>query len=545
MTLLCNFGLRGLYLTVFLLLNIVASEAQGNYFIRVHLKDKGQNTGIYSPSDLLSEKAIARRQKAGIKYPDYHDIPVNREYISSISSHGFVIHCTSKWMNTILVRTDNLQNLDMLADLPFVSSVRLVKTPVSKKKTDNKLDFEKLRTSDFPYDLPIRMINGNILHSSGFDGSNILIAVLDGGFINADIIESLDNLRSRNGIRYTYDFVGNDNNVYESSDHGTAVLSVLAGSLPGYIEGTAPGADFLLFRTEDVSTEFPCEEDFWAAGAEFADSAGADIISSSLGYFTFDDPDMDYSQDNLDGNTAFVTQVADIAASKGIAVFSSAGNERNNTWQKIIFPSDGDSVAAIGAVDGNRLISSFSSSGPSSDGRIKPDFAAMGVAVPLQTVPGVTFNGNGTSFSCPVMSGMAACLMQAVPEANSIQIIEAIKAGSDRYQNPDDLYGYGIPDMAKTAAWLRELFIITPDQPVIAAPNPFSGNLNIIFQTDPGPIEFEIYSLTGKLIEEKEIPAFSGRILFLDELQNKEQGFYLLKIISEEETWVLRIIKTR
>ena len=213
------------------------------------------------------------------------------------------------------------------------------------------------------------MINGYPIHDSGYDGKNVLIAVLDGGFMNADQISSLNGLRNRNGIKATYDFVKKNKTVYNSSTHGTAVLSVLAGNLPGLIEGTAPGADYLLLKTEDVESEFPCEEDFWAAGAEYADSAGADIISSSLGYFNFDDSTLNYKYSDLDGKTAFVTRVADIAASKGILVVNSAGNERNSFWKRIIFPSDGDSVIAVGAVDGNNTISSFSSAGPSADGQ--------------------------------------------------------------------------------------------------------------------------------------------------------------------------------
>ena len=208
---------------------------------------------------------------------------------------------------------------------------KLLKTPGKKNNFNDKLDF-KIEQADLPpFDRPVTMVNGNPLHNSGYDGKNILIAVLDGGFINADQISSLNGLRNRNGIKTTYDFVKKNNSVYNSSSHGTAVLSVLAGKITGQIEGTAPGADYLLLKTEDVESEFPCEEDFWAAGAEFADSSGADIISSSLGYFNFDDPTLNYKYSDLDGNTAFVTRVADIAASKGILVVNSAGNERTQS----------------------------------------------------------------------------------------------------------------------------------------------------------------------------------------------------------------------
>jgi serine protease AprX len=323
------------------------------YYYRVYLKDKGEViSDKYSATDLLSSKAINRRIKAGIMVPDFRDLPVNKNYLNKISQSGLKLHTTSKWMNTALFKSQSEFDIRTLFSLPFVRDVRIVKTPVRSKGWNDKLGFNIQMSDAIPFDRPLTMIHGSSMHYSGYDGENILIAVLDGGYLNADIISSLKDLRTRKGIKRTYDFVTNSESVYNSSAHGTAVLSVLAGSITGQIEGTAPGADYLLFKTEDIESEFPCEEDFWAAGAEFADSIGADIISSSLGYYNFDDPTLNYKNSDLDGNTSFITKVADIAASKGILVVNSAGNERNKDWKKIIFPADGDSVLATGAVDG-------------------------------------------------------------------------------------------------------------------------------------------------------------------------------------------------
>ena len=331
-----------------------------SYYYRVYLKDKGENIiSNFTPSDLLSSKAIDRRQKAGITVLDFRDLPVWSGYLNKISLAGFKLHCTSKWMNTALFKTQSKEDINILLDLPFVSDVKIVKIPGTKSSFSDKLYFQTEQTGFPPFDRPVTMVNGSLLQNSGFDGKNILIAVLDGGFMNADKITSLNALRSRTGIKSTHDFVNNSNFVFDASTHGTAVLSILAGKIPDLIVGTAPGAEYLLLKTEDVRSEFPCEEDFWAAGAEFADSSGADIISSSLGYFNFDDPTLNYKYSDLDGNTAFITRVADIAASKGILVVNSAGNERNGNWKRIIFPSDGDSVLAAGAVDGNNNISVF------------------------------------------------------------------------------------------------------------------------------------------------------------------------------------------
>jgi hypothetical protein len=514
------------------------------YFYRVYLRDKGDNvTSKYSASDLLSSRALVRRQKAGIQVPDIRDLPVDRSYLNQISLLGLKLHSTSKWMNTALFKSQSAFNIKILLSLPFVSDIKPVKTPGKKNSYNNKLNFQVIQ-SDLPsFDLPITMINGYQLHVSGYDGKDVLIAILDGGFINADNISSLTGLRLRNGVKTTYDFVKNNKSVYNSSAHGTAVLSVLAGKVPGQIEGTAPGADFLLLKTEDVESEFPCEEDFWAAGAEFADSAGADIISSSLGYFNFDDPTLNYKYSDLDGNTAFVTRVADIAASKGILVVNSAGNERNTAWKRIIFPSDGDSVVAVGAVDGNKIISDFSSAGPSADGRIKPDNVAMGVSVPVQTSDSSIGRSSGTSFSCPILSGMAACLMQAVPRALNSDIIGALHSSADRYNYPDSLYGYGIPDILLVLTKLQNLFLKIPEKGIIVSPNPTTGNFEIIFPSPPEKVTIELISMTGKLIFRQDFTSYAGRSLIISELQHKAQGVYFLRVINGSEKNVLKIIK--
>jgi subtilisin family serine protease len=526
--------------------NLHAQEPVYAYFYRVYLKDKGDNAiNKYSATDLISTRSLERRQKAGIQSPDLTDLPVFKGYLDQISLLGLKLHTTSKWMNTALFKSQHAFDVKILLGLSFVSDVKVVKSPGKKSKYSDKLDFTT-EASDFPaFDRPITMINGYPMHDSGYDGKNILIAILDGGFINGDNISSLNDLRLRNGIKTTYDFVKMNKSVYNSSAHGTAVLSVLAGKVTGQIEGSAPGADFLLLKTEDVESEFPCEEDFWAAGAEFADSSGADIISSSLGYFNFDDSTLNYKYSDLDGNTAFVTMVADIAASKGILVVNSAGNERNQDWKRIIFPSDGRSVVAVGAVDGNNIISSFSSAGPSVDGRIKPDNVAMGVSVPVQTSENTIGRSNGTSFSCPVLSGMAACLLQAFPRALNSDIIQVLHSCADRYYSPDSLYGYGIPNISLALTQLQNIYIKLPDKGVIASPNPTTGKFEVIFHSPPEKITIELISLTGKLIYKKDFADFAGRTIEITELQNMTQGLYLLRVKTGSEMNVLKIIKLK
>jgi len=535
------------FLTTFLLTGNIILHGQiteYQYYYRIYFSNKGDYTpDNIDPRDLLSERAILRREKANIAVPDIKDIPVFPDYLRQIRSMGLTLHCTSKWMNTALFKSRESFDMTGILNLPFVTEVKTVRKPPGKGSQINKFETSASQVTITPYNRPIVMLNGDPVQSSGFDGRGIIIAVLDAGFVYANSIPSLNSLRARKGIKSTWDFVQQREDVYGSHYHGTAVLSVLAGRTEGIIQGTAPGADFILLRTEDSGSEFPVEEDFWVAGAEYADSAGADIISSSLGYYYFDDPSMNYSFSSMDGNTAFVTRAADIAASKGILVAASAGNERNKSWKRIIAPSDGDSVICVGAVDAVNNISSFSSAGPSYDRRIKPDVVTMGVNVTVQVDVSSVTTMNGTSFSCPVLSGLTACLMQAVPEALNTEIIEAIHLSSNKYNYPDSLYGYGIPDMRKALTILQDLHLAVPDDPFIAWPNPTKGNIEITFREEPGWISVEISSYTGLKIFRKDIGEYAGRKLTIDALSNKPGGMYIIRLTTANGTFSRKIIK--
>ncbi|MCU0455335.1 MAG: S8 family peptidase [Bacteroidales bacterium] len=513
------------------------------YFYRVYFTDKGANSlSHFSAEQLLSPRAIERRQKSGIAVPDYRDLPVFGEYIEQVSALGFRFHCASKWMNTALFKTMNPANTAPVKALPFVAEVKLVRNNIVKGGDEDKFGY-MLTEEITPYDRPITMVNGYPLHRSGFDGSGILIAVLDAGFMYADRALSLAALRSRNGIKDTYDFVKKSPVVCAYHTHGLSVLSVLAGQISGVITGTAPAADYILLRSEDASTETPAEEDFWIAAAEYADSSGADIISSSLGYSTFDDVSMNYKFSDLDGNTAFITRAADIAASRGILVVSSAGNERNKPWQRIIAPSDGDSVLAAGAVDGNNFISVFSSAGPSADRQVKPDVSALGVNITVQVNETHLVKANGTSFSCPVLSGMAACLMEAVPQAASHEIIRALQLSADRKNSPDSLYGYGIPDMLNALRYLQDIYIEIPEVGSELGPNPTRGELQFTFRNEPGRMKMDIVNSSGKIIYRRDFGEYAGRNLRINALAGMEQGIYFIRLETDSGTFKYRIVK--
>ncbi len=525
--------------------NIRGQAVSYNYFYRITFIDKKASTSDYMPWQLLSEKAIARRKKAGIDFLDYRDLPVNKEDIKVLTDLGLILHSTSKWMNSALMKSITPADIPKLLLLPNVAEVKTVRKPGTKSSFSEKLKSDLQDSQINRYDVPVSMLNGYTLHDQGFKGQGILIAVLDAGFDNAEEITSLEHLRNRGGIKATYDFVQKNNIVYNSHTHGTAVLSILAGKIPMEIEGTAQDADYLLLKTEDSNSEYPCEEDYWAAGAEFADSAGADIITSSLGYSTFDDPSMNYAFSDLDGSKSFVTRVADIAASKGILVVNSAGNERDKIWKRIICPADGKNVIAVGAVDDSETISTFSSAGPSFDRRIKPDFVALGVKVPLQTSNTSIVTANGTSFSCPVISGMTACLMQAVPEAKNSDIIKIMRESADRVSAPDSLYGYGIPDMGIALLKLQDLFIRVPEGMSLVSPNPTTGEFEITFREAYETIVAEIFTASGRIIWKKEIDNFAGKILKVNELINREHGLYIIRITTPSSKMVHKVIKLR
>lgn len=514
------------------------------WFYRVWYSEKTYSISEYSPDDLLSPAAISRRERYGIPLITESDIPVSSQHILAFTGKGFRLRCTSKWLNTALFSTTEAKDISSFGEYDFVDRIQLVKHPADQAKRDNsKYGTIELQADPDAFD-PRLPLNGNVLHESGFTGRNITIAVLDAGFINADKIEALEPLRERGGIIATHDFINGSSFVYDYHNHGTSVLSILAGTLPGIINGTAPGADYLLLRTEDDFSEFPVEEDYWIAAAEYADSSGADIITSSLGYFKFDDPSMDYSFSDMNGDRPFITMGADMAVSKGILVVNSAGNERNKQWLRIIAPSDGDSVMCVGAVKHDLTISDFSSAGYSSDGQVKPDVVAPGVLIPIQFEPGMWHSGSGTSFSCPVISGLSASLMQAVPGSSPSEVLNALRESSDRHASPDSLYGYGLPDFLKALRLLEDIHIYKPEVIISAGPNPFTDEILFWFHEPPGSLTVTITGVNGSTIIEKHFPIYAARSFRIDGLGNLAQGLYLVRTVTDKGEKVFKMIRT-
>lgn len=454
---------------LFLIFFIVSSSghAQFSRYI-IQLKDKaGTPFSTSNPQQFLSQRSIDKRIKYNIPI-DESDLPITPAYIDSIRLSGNVIILNaSKWLNQVCIKTTDAAALAKINLLSFVKvtspiAARTINEVTPKNKvldsTYSSIPFTAAERPQSPTDYynygqsytQVHLQNTDFLHNHGFRGEGMELAIADAGFYHYQSLPTFDSVRNNNQILGSWDFVANEASVNEDAAHGMNCFSTIAANMPGLFVGTAPKTSFYLFRTEDVSSEYPVEEQNFAAAAERADSLGVDVLSVSLGYTTFDNSSFNYTYANMDGNTTIAARAADFAAKKGMMVVVAAGNDGNSTWHYIATPADADSVITIGAVDANRQPAGFSSYGPTSDGRIKPDVAAIGVnAVVANPNTGNPAFGNGTSFACPIMAGTATCLWQAFPEVNNMQVIDALRQSADRFTIPDNRTGYGIPDVKK------------------------------------------------------------------------------------------------
>ncbi|MEO8404626.1 MAG: S8 family peptidase [Chitinophagaceae bacterium] len=452
------------FFTAILLLS-TGSSAQLNRYV-VRLKNKGATTfTLASPSAYLSQRAIDRRIRYSISV-DSSDLPIPSTYITQIRNiPNVTVLNTSRWLNAVTIRTTDANAITAINALPFVITTTGIAARNNNRSgrweeeiTDNIRSShrgQQVEANYFDYGTgasfnEIHLHNGEFLHNVGLRGQGMQIAILDGGFFHYTTLKAFDSANINGQILTTWDFVNNESSVVEDDSHGMSCLSTIVANIPGTFIGKAPKASFHLFKTEDTNSEYPIEEFNWACGAEKADSSGADIISSSLGYgYEFGPPVADYPYSDLNGDITMSAQAADLAAKKGLMVFNAAGNSGTDYWHMITTPADGDSVVAVGAVNTSGVVGAFSSYGPSADGRIKPDVASIGVSALIETTGNTVATGNGTSFACPNMAGLGTCLWQGFPEFNNMRIVRALKEAGSIYTAPDDRIGYGIPDMKK------------------------------------------------------------------------------------------------
>jgi len=514
---------------------------------------------IDKPEDFLSKRAIDRRTKYNIAI-NKNDLPVNPSYIDSIKSLGVQVYYSSKWLNGALIYTTDLSVIDKIKKLPFVKDYDVHTQLASKNEPKEKLKVEESAATykisqiekqenryDYGYaENQIAMLNGIKLHNEGYTGKGMLIAVLDAGFYHVNMLPAFDSLRANNQIIGTTDFVDMDTSVYDADTHGMMVLSTMGGNIPGEIVGTAPDASYYLIRTEDAGSENIIEEFNWVAGAEFADSIGADIIHSSLGYSLFDDTTVNHKYSDMDGNTAPSSIGADMAASKGMIVTVSAGNEGADAWHYITSPADADSVLTVGAVDKDGYYAYFSSTGPTPDGRIKPNVMAQGQSSTVEGSAGNVSSASGTSFSGPITAGMVACLWQAHPELNNMQIISAIEHNSSRTTSPDSLYGYGIPDYYLAMLYPTDVKNNESEKNKINIyPNPFteSFNINLNEKKRRNNIIIEVFNMDGKKLFYKKLKVSNHSNIDFDQLANLSKGMYILKLRVNKENYNFKMLK--
>ncbi len=487
------------------------------------------------------------------------------------SNKRVLIFFSSKWMNGVGVNLKNPEALEKIQSLSCVKEIEEIqahpstseKSKINRLKTielnenlvkpteSSKLTYkENYQPTDLDYGFSehqIKMLNGDQLHEQGFLGDGMTIAVLDNGFLKVNEIAVFDSLWIKNQIISTYDFVKNTAIEFNEGSHGTKVLSVMAANSPGNLMGTAPNANYHLIRIEIADSESLLEEYLWMCGAEYADSVGADIINSSLGYTVFDDASKNHTYSDLDGNTTVVARAADMAASKGILVVTSAGNYGNKDWVHIGSPSDGDSVLAVGAVDEFKNLAPFSSIGPTADGRLKPNIVAQGVRTAFIDIDGSFTYVNGTTFSSPLIAGLAACLWQNNPQLNNMQIIESIENSGSYASMPNEHYGYGIPNFDLAMQLAEELIIpVASDDLLIKLfPNPIRDHINLVLTVEESePIQINILDINGKLIVSRTFTVQSGlNYIQLTRLSFIPSGIYILQLKNSLQNTFQKIIK--
>ncbi len=532
--------MRILCLFFFMLTSSVAFSQEDAW---VYFKDKlDVQTYFNSPLQMLSQRALDRRTRQNIAL-DTKDVPIPLSYSNLIkSANGIVVMAQSKWLNALHVRgtvaaINALKNLAVVEKVVFANralnpTAKLTST-AKPKSVNNKLETQ----IDFAYGTSanqIQMLNGHLLHQQNYTASDKIIAVMDAGFPGVNTAQPFQRLRDRNKILGGYDFVHRSSNFYSGNHHGTMVLSSMGGYKENALVGTAPDASYYLFVTEDTSSENPVEESLWVEAAERADSLGVDVINTSLGYFGYDNSNYSHRYSDMTGDTNFISKGANIAFSRGMIVVASAGNEGATSEPHVGAPAEATEVIAVGAVTASKMLASFSSIGPSFDGRVKPNVMAQGVASVLSDEYGNIVTASGTSFSGPIMAGMIASLWQAFPNKTNQEIRQLVQAASDRYSNPTIQFGYGIPNFNLALANGK-----LTQSDMIVYPNPSTDSIHFTLPENNTKGTLVLYSILGQKIKEQEI---SNRFVTLS-ISDLPEGIYFYTFDTGEFFKTGKIIK--
>lgn len=516
------------------------SDAQDRYM--VFFTDKaGTDFSINNPQQFLSQRALLRRQKQQIPVVE-NDLPINQVYVDALKELGADTYFTTKWMNGVLIQADPVL-ISAIEALSFVDHTEYVApdAPLTQDGSDaDGIEGIEASQSDFQND----MIGIDAMHQAGYEGQGMLIGVFDEGFDNLSNISAFDHLFEDNRLIYTRDFTFNRSNVENGITHGRRVLSVLAARSEDLV-GSAPEASYILSITE-AAGEYRIEEYNWLFAAEMADSAGVDIINTSLGYNTFLDPSMDYSLSQMDGQTTVITRATNMAASKGIALVTSAGNTgQSQLWPIITAPGDSPNNLAVGSVNAALQKARISSVGPSADNRIKPDVAALGVSTAVTATDGSVLFSDGTSFASPLIAGLMAGVWQAYPELLASELLNLIRLSGNQYDTPDNQLGFGIPNFVTISQIAEEIDLPTASD-LIAYPNPTNTTfVNLAFDASffDQTVEVELVDTNGQLINRYVFtPSARDNRIQID-LGNNPAGVYLLKVIGAGGTFTKKVVR--
>ena len=544
------------FLLLFLMVAVFAQAQVATDIYWVQFTDKNNSPySIDNPEAYLSPRALQRRANLGIAIDEY-DIPVNPQYLLAVANCGAELVNPSKWLNGVTVHVTDPSVIDAIQELAFVSMVRNcpndLKAQEQKQRwIENEMRPVTVNRGSRGYyggaEDQVKQLKVNVMHDMGYDGSGVVVAVLDGGFVGTDAHSCFDNMREEGRLLGVRDYVYGSTTVYSQTKHGTACLSTMAAYAPNTMVGTAPKASYYLIHTEDYEQENIVEEYNWVSGAEYADSLGVDVCSTSLNYFDFDMSQWNHPFEHYDGHTAPMAIGAEIAASRGMICVNSAGNNGSGTCT-IGVPGDAEHILTIGAVNAEGQRAGFSSVGPTYDGRVKPDVMAMGegtyVAVYSSDYPDY-YNGNGTSFATPVLAGAVACLRQAFPYASVQEICDVVRQCGNRVDNPNSYYGYGIPDFSQAIELLATTEPAEPSAGDVLSvyPNPSQGEVHVLLNQGANA-EVTVFDIMGRQLFNYHFNGLNHSSLE-NHLNDLVSGVYFINAVSELGSQTLKLVITK
>ncbi len=525
---------------------VYGQRVAGNSYWFFFTDKENNGYSINEPEEFLSQRSIDRRAWQSLPV-DQSDMPVTMSYVDSLVALGLEVKYTSRWLNGIVVSGNDTELLDTLYQLDFIDSLRWYPERGAfyypGPPSENRFEAPYTVPPSYSYGYSFNQINQlkiDFLHEKGYTGNGVVLAVLDAGFTALKELPAFITPVSKGHILAERNFVYRGSDIFTGQSHGTNVCSLILADWPDSLMGIAPDVKLLLALSENPDSETRLEEYSWIEAAEWADSLGADILNTSLGYRVFNDSTTNYTYSDMDGRTAHISIANGMTAAKGMISVTSAGNSGNDNWHYIGAPADAMDILAVGAVDKYGIIASFSSRGPSYDHRIKPDVSAMGKLAAVQSTDGTVRLGSGTSFSSPLISGATAVLWQAYPEIPARELMRWILEAGNNFEFPNIEYGYGIPNFTGAFHAITGINSIRGSRELIPYPNPFRNFIRLDVADDLGGLyKLKMYDLQGRKISDGEI--YLPGTYYVPETLGS--GFYILEVENGKHIFRCRLIK--